>query len=183
MPARPSVPQSPPALRQRPGGAGGQGGNSDRLPGELRADIMRAYQERGGVEWLRRLDGRAFIGLLARLLPREAATTKEEPAPARTQPVALELIRDLVAQTGSGRTDALSSLPGSPGKFTIRRSRSGNAVGVSDRKCDFAELERRPGRGGVRQFVTLPQRSRLATPLPAPRLLGTQVPCTVSWHC
>ena len=56
-----------------PGGPGRPAGSPNRIPGQVKEDILAAYEERGGIEWLRRLSDPLFIRLLDRLIPREAA--------------------------------------------------------------------------------------------------------------
>jgi hypothetical protein len=56
-----------------PGGPGRPPGTPNRVNALLKDDILQAYEERGGVTWLRSLPDKVFAGLLAKLLPREVA--------------------------------------------------------------------------------------------------------------
>lgn len=56
-----------------PGGPGRPKGSHNRIGGELKGDILTAYQERGGIEWLRGLNERLFVQLLTKVMPREIA--------------------------------------------------------------------------------------------------------------
>jgi len=55
------------------GGPGRPKGKRNKVTAVLRDDILQAYQERGGVAWLRDLPPRDFARLLEKLVPREIA--------------------------------------------------------------------------------------------------------------
>ena len=62
------------AGRFAPGNAGGPGrpkGEPNRIGADLKTDLWEAYQQRGGAKWLETLPPRVFVGLLAKLLPRD----------------------------------------------------------------------------------------------------------------
>ena len=62
--------------RFAPGNAGGPGrpkGRSNKINATLKEDVLAAYQQRGGIEWLASLPDRDFLHLLAKILPRELA--------------------------------------------------------------------------------------------------------------
>jgi len=56
-----------------PGGPGRPRGKPNRINAVLKDDILEAYQQRGGVEWLRRLKARDFVRLLEKTMPREVS--------------------------------------------------------------------------------------------------------------
>jgi hypothetical protein len=64
-----------------PGGPGRPKGKPNRVNAVLRDDIMDAYEQRGGVQWLANIKDRDFAGLLAKVLPKDAAPTPEKPLP------------------------------------------------------------------------------------------------------
>ena len=56
-----------------PGGPGRPRGEPNKINATVKADILDAYQQRGGIEWLRGLGDRDFIRLLEKIMPREIA--------------------------------------------------------------------------------------------------------------
>jgi hypothetical protein len=56
-----------------PGGPGRPPGTPNKVNAILRDDILQAYRQRGGVEWLKRLKDRDFVGLLEKTMPREVS--------------------------------------------------------------------------------------------------------------
>ena len=56
-----------------PGGPGRPRGKRNRINAVLKDDFLEAYQQRGGVEWLRRLKARDFVRLLEKTMPREVS--------------------------------------------------------------------------------------------------------------
>ena len=72
--------------RFAPGNAGGPGrpvGTPNSFGAQIKADLLEAYYERGGKEYLRQLPDALFVRLLAIGLPREKA---EDAAPSPTPP-------------------------------------------------------------------------------------------------
>jgi hypothetical protein len=70
------------------GGAGGPGrpaGTPNQISAQLKADILDAYEQRGGKKYLAGLADPLFVGLLGKIVPRElAADVKiqaEQPEP------------------------------------------------------------------------------------------------------
>ena len=55
------------------GGPGRPRGSQNKVNALLKEDILAAYKERGGIEWLRSLDERLFVQLLKKIIPREIA--------------------------------------------------------------------------------------------------------------
>lgn len=55
------------------GGPGRPAGTPNKVNAVLKDDILQAYQERGGVEWLRSLPARDFVRLLEKVMPRQIA--------------------------------------------------------------------------------------------------------------
>ena len=51
-------------------------GRPNRCSGKVVEDILDAYQRKGGVTWLRKLDDKLFASLLRRVLPREVHSDK-----------------------------------------------------------------------------------------------------------
>jgi hypothetical protein len=56
-----------------PGGPGRPKGKPNKINAVLKDDILQAYQQRGGVEWLKGLKDRDFVGLLEKTMPREVS--------------------------------------------------------------------------------------------------------------
>ena len=56
-----------------PGGPGRRKGTPNKVNAVLRDDIVRAYEKRGGVDFLNRLPAPLFVRLLERILPRQVA--------------------------------------------------------------------------------------------------------------
>ena len=55
------------------GGPGRPKGKPNKINAVLKDDILQAYQQRGGVEWLKGLKDRDFVGLLEKTMPREVS--------------------------------------------------------------------------------------------------------------
>ena len=56
-----------------PGGPGRPKGEPNVIPGEIKGDILTAYHERGGINWLRGLKDNLFVRLLEKIMPKEIA--------------------------------------------------------------------------------------------------------------
>ncbi|MDY7010725.1 MAG: hypothetical protein SVV80_08240 [Planctomycetota bacterium] len=56
-----------------PGGPGRPKGSPNKVNALLKKDILAAYKEKGGIEWLRGLYERLFVQLLEKIIPREIA--------------------------------------------------------------------------------------------------------------
>ncbi|HUT61806.1 MAG TPA: hypothetical protein VNA25_28540 [Phycisphaerae bacterium] len=56
-----------------PGGPGRAKGEPNRIPGAVKEDILTAYAERGGIDWLRSLSDRLFVRLLEKTMPKQIA--------------------------------------------------------------------------------------------------------------
>ena len=56
-----------------PGGPGRPKGSPNKVNAVLKDDIVQAYQEKGGVKWLRSLPPRIFVRLLEKVLPKQVA--------------------------------------------------------------------------------------------------------------
>ena len=68
------------AGRFAPGNAGGPvrpKGEPNRIGADLKTDLWEAYQRRGGAAWLETLPPKTFVGLLAKLLPRDLRVEAE----------------------------------------------------------------------------------------------------------
>ena len=62
------------AGRFSPGNAGGPGrpaGSPNKVNAVLKDDILTAYQQRGGIDWLRGLGDRDFVRLIQKVMPRD----------------------------------------------------------------------------------------------------------------
>jgi hypothetical protein len=55
------------------GGPGRPKGKPNKINAVLKDNILQAYQQRGGVEWLKGLKDRDFVGLLEKTMPREVS--------------------------------------------------------------------------------------------------------------
>ena len=55
------------------GGPGRPRGSPNKVNALLKEDILAAYKEKGGIEWLTSLDDRLFVQLLKKIIPREIA--------------------------------------------------------------------------------------------------------------
>ena len=80
-----------------PGGPGRPAGSPNKVNAVLRDDILAAYEQRGGVEWLEKLSDKDFVGMLTRLLPREsAAEPASAPAPVTVRVDVVEAMREMI---------------------------------------------------------------------------------------
>ena len=56
-----------------PGGPGRPQGTPNKVNATLREDILDAYNEKGGIAWLRKLPDREFVRLIQRVMPKQIA--------------------------------------------------------------------------------------------------------------
>jgi len=56
-----------------PGGPGRPSGEPNKVGGEVKGDILAAYAERGGIDWLGGLADGLFVRLLEKVMPRQIA--------------------------------------------------------------------------------------------------------------
>jgi hypothetical protein len=56
-----------------PGGPGRPQGTPNKVNATLREDILDAYNEKGGIAWLRKLPDREFVRLIERVMPKQIA--------------------------------------------------------------------------------------------------------------
>jgi len=54
-----------------PGGPGRRAGSPNKVNAVLKDDILTAYQQRGGIDWLRGLGDRDFVRLIQKVMPRD----------------------------------------------------------------------------------------------------------------
>ena len=85
--------------------AGSRKGRPNRCSGKVVEDILEAYQRKGGVKWLAKLEDRLFASLLRRVLPREVHSDKRITVEHRVGTDVLGAIRALLdQQTPAART-------------------------------------------------------------------------------
>ena len=81
------------------GGPGRPPGSPNHISAQLKGDIMDAYEQRGGVEWLAALPDRLFVGLIAKVLPREKLVDlKDQEPPVEIRPDVLEMMGRLLPE-------------------------------------------------------------------------------------
>ena len=56
-----------------PGGPGRPRGEPNKMGGEVKCDILAAYVERGGIDWLGGLTDNLFVRLLEKVMPKQIA--------------------------------------------------------------------------------------------------------------
>lgn len=82
------------------GNAGGPGrpkGSHNGLGAELKQDLVEAYRQRGGVEWLRGLKDHEFVRLLQRVMPKEIALDLHQDQP----PVIMQIVKAVCEANGA----------------------------------------------------------------------------------
>jgi hypothetical protein len=93
-----------------PGGPGRPKGLPNKANALLKEDIVEAYRQRGGIDWLKGLKDREFVRLLEKTMPKEvAADLRMEGQPT---PVHIHLAEQRVTFVLDDTQDQPAALPG-----------------------------------------------------------------------